>query len=235
MQLFEWPAGRARAPLTSDAVTPDVVPHGGMLTLVTFDGVSSHDLASGAVFPAEKKITVEGWPFAARFSADGATLLLTGNMPSVKQWDWRTGRLAGPDLPSLNWTFAEYVRGTPWAVTAQSNRGELGVHFWDAATAQRVAPGLRLAGHEMKGLRVSPDGRLAFVSLIRPMLGFGVLDLAAMHDAPAFSDADLAQLARLNAGGTLREGAFIKFTGPEFLREWRDFRARHPAWQRLKP
>lgn len=234
VHLFDWPSGRERASLGFDSKVKDVAIHDGRMTVITFDGLRTYDVATGAANPGEQ-IPVEGWPFRAQFSADGATLLLSGYSPGVKQWDWRARKLAGPDLPSQNWTFADYVRGTPWAIIGHSDRSNLAVEFRDAATAQLVAPDFQLHDYELMGdLRISPDGHLAFVMLIQPEPRFAILDLGALHAPPELPDADLAQLARLNAGGYLREGVFMKLTGKEFLREWRDFRTRHPEWQRIK-
>lgn len=235
VHVFDWPAARERhAPIPMAVRARNVTVQNGKLLLLGDGGGRVYDLASGQLFPAEASIPMTGWPSGARFSADGATLLLSGAVPGIKQWNWRTARVAGPDLPAQNWTSAEYIHGTPWLLTAWSHRDNLSVQFWDAATAQPVAPEFFVPTHAIRDPQLTPDGRFALLPLVLPRPGIGVLDLAILHARPTLPPESLAQLARLNAGGRLRDGAFVKYNGEEFLREWQTFRKRHPEFHRLK-
>ena len=105
--------------------------------------------------------------------------------------------------------------------------------LWDRDTGRALSPDWMLEGHNPNGLAIAPDGSVAVSAEYGGQPGYNIVRLPGLA-APAapLPAEDMRQLRRLQAGGRITAGGFVRDTTPEFLAQWQEFRRRHPGFLR---
>ncbi|MFG1923538.1 WD40 repeat domain-containing serine/threonine protein kinase [Cryptosporangium sp. NPDC048952] len=127
----------AQSPTTAPSPSPDVATNATLVR--TFAGHT--DSVYGLVYDATHD-----------------RLVSAGNDRSVRYWDLRTGKAAGPARPGQHDAVLGLAASSDGRVLASGN-GDHTVQLWDPATGRRT--GQPLTGHtdQVNAVAVSPDGR----------------------------------------------------------------------------
>ncbi len=164
------------------------------------------------------------WAITAAFTPDGGQLLTACRDGLVRLWDWRAGRLAVPACEHDHETHAVAV--TPdgrWLLTVSDDHF---VRVWDRATGRPRTPPLPVGGLPLS-VEVTPDSRYAVVG--GQIAALEVLDLGRLAAPSAWPTGDLTAWGQLLSGRGITDGGGINYlTSEQWLKLWRDFRARHP-------
>lgn len=196
------------------------------------------DLDSGRPVPSGIRYDGGSLTLTGRFSEDGGLFLLSGLTSGTRVWHRISGKPACPNLPTTAWTRAEFVPGTPWIITTNDDKEDDRVEFWDRFSGKPVAPAYRPnRSATIFSLKLSPDGRFAAAGDSAMPPGVHLIDLTDLHELQFghLSADDRLQLARINAGSRPFQGGLVQLGHSEFMREWTDFRHRHPEFHQLIP
>lgn len=181
--------------------------------------------------PVGPDLEESNWLFFARFDPSGSTLFSGGRGRVARLWDWRNGRQLVPAMVHEDEVMSGiFVPGTPHLVTGGRDGR---VHFWDARTGQSARGSVALGGIIGEVL-VAAGGRLL---VNRPQIaedpgGLVVLDLATLLAAPTLPPEEFVRLAELDASAAIHNAVLDPLSAEEWLRRWREFRARQPGWHR---
>lgn len=169
------------------------------------------------------------WIFCVQFDAAGDRLLTGCRNRLARVWDWRAGRQVGPALVLDDEVYAGcFVPGSHVVTGARDGS----IQFWDCGSGLELRSPLRLGG-EVAQLQLVAGGRLAVnrpARSGRPPGGIIVLDLPALLAAPSLPVDEMVQLAELDAATIVRNALPEPLSAEDWLRRWREFRARRPGW-----
>ncbi len=240
--LWDWQAGRMVAPPGKLGMRPHYVRlHGDTLAVMRGDNIHPQQnpwfwsCTTGRPLPSALTFESPDHSYSGSFSEDGRLFLMGGFSQGLKIWDWQSGASVCPDIPAPALSKASFVPGTPWVISVGFDPGDSTCHarLWERDTGRALSPDWMLEGHNPNGLAIAPDGSVAVSAEYGGQPGYNIVRLPGLA-APAapLPAEDMRQLRRLQAGGRITAGGFVRDTTPEFLQQWQEFRRRHPGFLR---
>ncbi|MBS0660279.1 MAG: protein kinase [Verrucomicrobia bacterium] len=199
--------------------------HGSVLGLVSKEGrVEFTDLPAGTRVGS---LDDANWLFFAEFDASGEWFMTGGRNRATRVYEWAQRRLLGPAMLHEGEVYeASFVPGSSRVVTAENSFGR--ACFWEARLGQQVRPPLQI-GSVIEHVRVLRDGTL-LASTTEKVPAIFAYDAHALLAPPTLPPAEALALAEIEAAAIVQNGSLEPLGAADWLRRWREFRARHPQW-----
>ncbi|MBS0657833.1 MAG: protein kinase [Verrucomicrobia bacterium] len=229
-RLFESGTGR-RVPAShlADLAVWSADFHGDILATGTRDAQIDFTRVPSGERVGERQLDAN-WLFVTQFDPLGERLMVAGRSRAVRIYDWRQARLVGPAMVHDTQVYAaRFLPGARQIVTGEFSR----VRFWDIELGQQLLPKWDI-GTGLHQLYLLADRTLVVVrkAIYGDPPGIDFLDLGVALAGSKLAPEDAIALAEIDASAVIRNGTIDPLTAADWLRRWREFRARLPEVHR---